>query len=107
MHQLEAERVCKVSNNCTEQSLVESEFHFILACPAYTELRQAWLSKLVLPDNFVQISSPEKFKIFFNCAENLKPSAQFIVDAFNQGCKNALIFLTPGTSIFNLPRDNF
>ena len=83
MHQIEAERLCKVSNICTEQSLVESECHFLLACPAYNELRQAWLSKLVLPENFVHLSNPEKLKVFFNIAENLKPSAQYIVDAFN------------------------
>ena len=89
----EAERVCKVSDSCTAESLVESEFHFLLACPAYLDIRQAWLSKLDLPENFDQFTNDNKLRILINEINNVKPTAQFIVEAFNM--RSRLLFLKP------------
>ena len=62
---------------------METEFHLLLRCPAYHLLRQSWLSRLDLPENFTQLGDTEKLKVAINNIKNVKPTAQFIVDAFN------------------------
>ena len=83
LNQPENERVCQMSESCFEQSLVESECHFLLTCPAYEEIRQAWLSKLTLPEGFILLNNHEKLGVVINQLNNVKQTAQFVVDAFN------------------------
>ena len=79
----EAARVCKVTDRCSAQSLVETECHFLLACSGYSEIRQQWLSKLTLPDNFAELADISQLNILINNLNNVKPTAQFIVEAFD------------------------
>ena len=62
---------------------MESEFHLIFQCSAYNELRQKWLQKINTPENFANLEICHKLKIVLNEAENVKFTAQFIIDAFN------------------------
>ena len=64
---------------CTNQS----ECHFLLICPAYHLLRQAWLAKLEVPANFSQLGEIDKLKITTNDTKNVKLTAQFLIDAFS------------------------
>ena len=91
MHLPEPERVCKVSDICTARSEVESECHFLLICPAYHELRQAWLSKLDLPENFNSLIDDQKLIMLINDENKVKSTSQFIVDAFNM--RSRILFL--------------
>ena len=68
---------------CNDNASVEDEFHYIFQCVSYNELRANWLSKLKLPENFAEMEAPEKLKLVLNEAENVKLTAQFILDAFN------------------------
>ena len=56
-------------------------------------LRQALLSKLNLPDNFALLSEEQQLRLLINETDNVKPTAQFIVDAFN--LRSKIIYL-PG-----------
>ena len=91
LQQPEAERVCKISDECLTRSLVESECHFLLTCPAYDDIRQAWLSKLDLPENFHLQTDYEKLAFLINQVDNVKQTAQFIVDAFNM--RSRILFI--------------
>ena len=83
LNQPESDRICTVNVSCTNDRLVESECHFLLTCPSYHSLRQAWLTRLELPENFGQLSDTDKLDIAINNINNVKPTSQFIVDAFN------------------------
>ena len=72
---------------CNVNASIEDEFHFIFQCVAYNDLRAIWLSKLKLPENFLDLQTPEKLKIVLNKAENVKVTAQFILDAYNYRSK--------------------
>ena len=72
---------------CNVNESIEDEFHFIFQCVAYNDLRAIWLSKLKLPENFLDLQTPEKLKIVLNKAENVKLTAQFILDAYNYRSK--------------------
>ena len=67
---------------CRSLSLVETESHFLLQCSGYNDLRQRWLDKLDLPGNFSERSDADQIKILVNTPEYVKPTAQFIIDAF-------------------------
>ena len=87
----EASRTCKVTARCTDESLVESECHFLLKCGGYSDLRRQWLSRLTLPDNFSELAETEQITIAINNLSNVKPTAQFIMEAFD--LRSKLLFL--------------
>ena len=62
---------------------IESECHFLLTCPAYHLLRQAWLARLETTENFGQLGDIEKLNVAINDTKNVKATAQFIVDAYS------------------------
>ena len=83
----EHERVCLVctSNDNSENLVnheVEDEFHFIFSCNRYDAIRTQWISKLTLPENFYNFEKSEKFKFVLNEPDNVKLTAQFIIDAY-------------------------
>ena len=80
-----------MTENCTAQSLVESECHFLLSCTGYDRLRHAWLDKLNLPQSFYSLEDTEKIHTLLNDVSYVKHTAQFIVDAFN--LRSKLIYL--------------
>ena len=43
-------------------------------------MRQIWLNKLTKPENFSTLPSQDKFKIVLNEANNVKYTAQFLID---------------------------
>ena len=59
-----------------------------MTCPAYRLLRQTWLARLEKPDNFSQLGDTEKLNIAIYNIKNVKPTAQFIVAAFNLSSRN-------------------
>ena len=81
------ERLCLVcKDSCLDSGLnlcVESEYHFLFICSKYTFLRDSWLSKLTKPSNFSDLDEGLKLDIVLNWAENVKFTAQYIIDAFN------------------------
>ena len=54
-------------------------------------LKHALLSKLNLPDNFALLSEEQQLRLLINETDNVKPTAQFIVDAFN--LRSKIIYL--------------
>ena len=82
-NQPESDRICTVEQSCMDHRIVESECHFVLTCPAYHLLRQAWLARLEGPENFSQLGDIEKLNVAINDTKNVKATAQFIVDAFS------------------------
>ena len=81
------ERTCQVCESETESPPVETEFHFMFLCNRYVQLRNVWMTKLKLPDNFIDLLDQEKFDIVFNEPDNVKPTAKFIVDAYSMRSK--------------------
>ena len=46
-----------------------------------------WLSKIKTPENFCDLLTAEKLKVVLNWPENVKLTAQFLIDAFNKRSK--------------------
>ena len=72
---------------CKDDISIENEEHFIFQCKTYSFLRTLWLSRLQKPENFSALAVSEKFKIIFNQAENIKLTAQFIIDCYDYRSK--------------------
>ena len=70
---------------------METESHFLLQCSGYNDLRQSWLEKLELPDNFSERAEADQISILVNTPEYVKPTAQFIIDAFE--LRSKLLYL--------------
>ena len=68
---------------CVDGISVENEHHVLFSCVKYGELRQAWLSRLKIPDNFLQLNQCQQFKLVLNESDNVKTTAQFIIDLYN------------------------
>ena len=83
LHLPENLRLCEVDDQCHGQALQESECHFLLHCPAYNEIRQVWLSRLELPVNYRLLLDEDKLSVLINNTNNVKLTAQFIIDAYN------------------------
>ena len=49
----------------------------------YNNIRTAWYSKLTTPPNFDNLDIYQKLKIVLSAAENVKVTAQFLVDICN------------------------
>ena len=79
------QRFCVTCSN--EKYEIECESHFLFSCTSYSDLRHAWLLRLEIPDNFDLLSLEEKLKLVLNHPTNIKPTAKFIIDAFNARSK--------------------
>ena len=77
---LEQERLCP---SCKNGESVENEEHFIFFCEKYHFLRQEWLTRVKKPVNFCDLNLSEKFKIIFNESDNVKITAQYIVNCYD------------------------
>ena len=77
-------RLCKA---CNDGISVENEFHVYFKCGLYENLRQNWISTLNVPVNFQDLPAAERFNLIFNKPENVKATAQYIIDAFNKRSK--------------------
>ena len=74
----EEQRLCYCNNN-----EVESEYHVIYKCAKYDNLRQIWLTKLEKPESFLTLPDKEKLCITFNNPNNIKCTAQFLIDVMD------------------------
>ena len=81
------ERICPI---CTESRLqrslepeIETEIHFLFFCEHFENLRMCWMQKVTKPVNFTNLDEDTRLKIVLNDPNNVKTTAQFIVDAFN------------------------
>ena len=70
----EDQRLCYCNSGA-----VESEFHILFICEKYSNLREAWMTKLSRPDHFHQLSTQEKFKLVLNEPSNVRHTAQFLI----------------------------
>ena len=73
-------RVCQMGCNSLE---MEDEFHILFTCSMYNNLRISWFCKLITPENFENYDNVEKLKIVLSAPENVKLTAQFLVDICN------------------------
>ena len=87
------ERICPL---CSESRIqrgllpqIETEAHFLFPCVQHINLRLKWFSMISKPENFEILNGVTKLDIVLNRAENCKPTAQFIVDAY--GVRSKLI----------------
>ena len=81
----EEARICQVCQNFDEN--VEDEFHFIFECFKYSSLRTIWLEKLEIPNNFQILSKDQKLGIILNHPNNVKITAQYLIDIFDMRSK--------------------
>ena len=65
---------------------VESEYYVLFVCPMYDNLRQSWLNKLCIPENFHILEQSEKLKIVLNEANNVRHTAQYLVSVMDLRC---------------------
>ena len=75
---------------------METESHFLFYCGGYRQIRQQWLDNVIVPGNFNQLTDADKIRVLINL-DNVKSSAQFIVEAFNH--RNKLLFLKSNSNI--------
>ena len=71
----ENQRLCYCNNGETE-----SEYHVLFSCEKYDNLRQVWLNKIIKPPDFSTLPSHEQFKLVLNDPNNVKYTAQFLID---------------------------
>ena len=89
----ESERYCLVCKNhetmldTSDLGSIENEAHFLFQCRSFLNEREIWFSNMSLPANFESLSFQEKFKTVLNIPENIKPTAIFIFNAYNQRSK--------------------
>ena len=62
---------------------IENETHYLFSCTAYSDLRNAWLASLEKPENFEYLDMKQKLNIVLNISSNIKPTANFILGAFD------------------------
>ena len=66
---------------------VEDEIYFLFKCPAYSDLRNNWFNLMNLPYNFHTLCDYEKISLVLNTPELIKPTANFILQAFDMRSK--------------------
>ena len=74
------ERLCP---SCDDGLSIENEEHFVFKCAKYSKIRQIWMDKLQKNEDFLTLDSSEKFKIIFDQSENIKLTAQFLINIFD------------------------
>ena len=74
------DRLCLV---CKDGISVEDEEHLLFHCEKYSALRQEWKIRTSTPDNFCLLDKVEKFKFIFNDSNNIKITAQYLIDCFS------------------------
>ena len=52
----------------------------------YNNLRQIWLNKLRIPENFHNLERDEKLKIVLNEPQNVRHTAQYLVSVMDLRC---------------------
>ena len=74
-----------ISNLSDDVKHVENEFHFLMKCTQFSDLRYNMFKKVkVEPHVFAQMNDHEKFVYLLSTQSEAKIVAQFIVDAFDE-----------------------
>ena len=81
----EEARICQICQN--QGQAKEDEVHFLFKCETYENERSAWLSSLLKPENFSILPSNEKLKTVLNCDQNVKKTAQYIINIYDKRSK--------------------
>ena len=69
---------------CQEEE-IEDEFHFLLECPLYTDMRQDLLSQCnQLEPNFQDFSKDSKLKLILGDERILSNAVHFVVNAYHK-----------------------
>ena len=92
---LENERICQVcyQSNVTSNPYigeVEHEVHFLFNCNRYEDLRKLWLEKLTLTPDFCLLNVFQKLDIVLNHPENVKITAQYLINAYDLRSKTLI-----------------
>ena len=73
------ERLCKVCDS----HAIESEFHFVFDCPAYSQLRLVFYNWIIKTyTNFLSLSLAERLKIMLTDKRVILKSALYIQNCF-------------------------
>ena len=73
------------SNVLTNNYLpVENELHYLFFCLGYSDLRLKWSNSLSKPDDYIYLSPEERLNVVLNYHDNVKLTAQFILDAWDR-----------------------
>ena len=73
------------SNLSDDVKHIENEFHFLLKCSQYSDLRYDMFKKVKVEQHvFAQLNDQEKFVYLLTTQSEAKIVAQFIVDAFDE-----------------------
>ena len=84
---LENERTCQVCvnnvNDYEHANEVESEIHLLFNCNRYDDLRKSWLENLTLSIDYRLLNFYEKLDLVLNHPENVKLTAQFLINALD------------------------
>ena len=80
----ENQRLCQA---CNDGISIENEYHIYFQCTVYNVMRRSWIGTLIVPEHFFELQAVEKFKLIYNKPENVKVTAQYILDEFNKRSK--------------------
>ena len=72
-----------INNLSDEEKEIEDEFHFLVICSQYNQLRNVMFSNVDV-QGFHNFSNKDKFIYLLTSKPAVKYAAQFIVDAFDQ-----------------------
>ena len=74
-----------ISNLSDDVKHIDNEFHFLLKCSQYSDLRYEMFKKVKVEHHvFAQLNDHEKFVYLLSTQSEAKIVAQFIVDAFDE-----------------------
>ena len=62
---------------------IESEIHLLFNCNRYNYIRIKWFEKLTLPPDYILLNKYERLKVVLNYANNVKFTAQFLIEAMD------------------------
>ena len=79
------ERLCLICDN--SEGNIECIYHLLFSCQTYGYERLNWMQKLVLPEQFDLLSNNEKLENVLSIQSNVKPTARFILTAFDKRSK--------------------
>ena len=81
-------RICLICDQGNPpEGQIENEHHFIFICSTYDNLRREWLNKISVPANFSTLEKCEQLSIVLNHPDNVKPTSQFLISAFDMRSK--------------------
>ena len=89
----ENERICQVcigTGNYLHLNEIESEIHLLFNCNRYENIRREWFEKMTLPPDFLISNVYGRLDTVLNHANNIKYTAQFIINALDLRSKALL-----------------